>query len=298
MKFKALADIDPNPTSSYILKLSNYFDNLKFFMGHNYIFLGPFVALLIMYNQSVYFYPWDFFKIILFGFFKILVTFTIYHRYFAHNTFSCSRPIAVLQCIIASTGAQRSPLWWGSKHVRHHKFCENEGDPHSPFLFGFWYSWMGWVLSKKESSIDWDYVHPHLKTWEMVLTDACSGFIPLLELYLWNHYAGLKSSLIVYWATMLSVYITLGFNVFLHHDPEITDQKQANGRYVCRAHDKCPQWINYSIDLLGEMNHQDHHRYPRKALHPSRLIDVPYWFYIYPGEKIGIFYNVNHHGSV
>lgn len=294
---KILGDIEPNPTPKYMVRYGFYFDYLKLFLAHIYVYMGPLIALYIMHaTKTLQFLLTDFIKIILFGFFKILITFTINHRYFAHNTFSCSRPVAVVQNLIAATSAQRSPVWWGSKHVRHHKFCENPGDPHSPQLFGFWYSWLGWVFYTKEVHIDWEYVHPHLKTWEMFWVDALSGFVPYIELYLWYQAYDLKTSMMVYWATMLSVYITLGFNVFLHHDLELDTEIQPNGRFLCRAHNKCPAWINYSIDLLGEMNHYDHHKYPRKALHPSRLVDVPYWFYIYPGERLGLFYNVNHNG--
>jgi hypothetical protein len=34
----------------------------------------------------------------------------------------------------------------------------------------------------------------------------------------------------------------------------------------------------------------------RKALHPCAFLDVPYWLFIYPGEALGLFYDVNHNG--
>jgi hypothetical protein len=35
----------------------------------------------------------------------------------------------------------------------------------------------------------------------------------------------------------------------------------------------------------------------RKALHPSASgVDLTYWGFIYPGEKLGLFYDVNYHG--
>lgn len=48
---------------------------------------------------------------------------------------------------------------------------------------------------------------------------------------------------------------------------------------------------------IGEMDHLDHHKWPRKALHPAFLFDVPYWCFIWPGEQLGLFYDVNHDGK-
>jgi len=255
------------------------------------------IAAHYMWKQSIWFKPIDLLYLFLYGYAKIILTFGIYHRYFAHYSYSTSRPMACILNILAATGAQRGALWWGSKHVRHHKFCENEGDPHSPLHEGFWYSWVGWVFFFRETKTDWEFVHPHLKTPEMFFTDGVIAlFVPWVEQYLVYRYFGLHAVLITYWATLASVYITLGFNVFLHHDEEIPKGPQENGRFICRAHDKTPAVIKYSLDLIGEMNHYDHHRYPRKALHPSSLIDVPYWCFIYPGEKLGLFYDVNYGG--
>jgi hypothetical protein len=36
----------------------------------------------------------------------------------------------------------------------------------------------------------------------------------------------------------------------------------------------------------------------RKAKHPATNgLDLPYWLFIYPGEKLGFFYGVNHSGT-
>jgi hypothetical protein len=36
----------------------------------------------------------------------------------------------------------------------------------------------------------------------------------------------------------------------------------------------------------------------RKAKHPATNgVDLPYWLFIYPGEKLGLFYDVNHSGT-
>jgi len=294
---RAAKDIDENPTPEYILTLSPYFDYAKHISCGFYSYLVPFLAAHYMWTNSVWLTGKDVLMIFLYGYAKIILTFGIYHRYFAHFSYSTSRAFACVLNVLAATGAQRGPIWWGSKHVRHHKFCENEGDPHSPLHEGFWYAWIGWVFYTKETNTDWEFVHAHLKTPEMFFVDGIiSLFVPWVEVYLYYKYFGLHTMLLFYMATVATIFITLGFNVFLHHDESIPKTEQDNGRYICRAHDKTPDLIKYSLDLIGEMNHYDHHRYPRKALHPSSLIDVPYWFFIWPCEKLGLVWDVNYGG--
>jgi stearoyl-CoA desaturase (delta-9 desaturase) len=81
-------------------------------------------------------------------------------------------------------GGQKGPLWWSSKHARHHKFCENQGDPHSVLHYGFWYGFAGWIAHPYEWHIDWDYVHPSFKTWEMLLCESLTAVVGFGEPYL------------------------------------------------------------------------------------------------------------------
>lgn len=272
-----------------IVKIGYFFDYLKFFIGFFNVVIVPIIVSILMFKNSIYFNVLDLVYLITFGYFKIIVCFGILHRFFGHRSFSCSRTTAVVLHLIAATSAQRGALWWGSKHVRHHKYCDNEGDPHSLIREGFWYSWLGWVFMFKEVLTDWEYVHKDFKTWEMFFMECFASIVPWLEMSLYYYFTSIKTTFIIFWATWLTVYITLGFNVFLHHDNEISREPQSNGYYKCRAHNKCPNWIKYSIDLIGEMDHYDHHQNPRKAKHPSYLIDIPYWVFIYPGQKLGLF---------
>jgi hypothetical protein len=66
-----------------------------------------------------------------------------------------------------------------------------------------------------------------------------------------------------YWATILAIYVTLFFNMYLHHDEDVDPAPMSNGKFRCRAHDKVPWSAKWILDFIGEMNHYDHHRYPR-----------------------------------
>jgi stearoyl-CoA desaturase (delta-9 desaturase) len=42
---------------------------------------------------------------------------------------------------------QKGPLWWAGHHVKHHRFADRDGDPHSPMVSGLYYAHVGWFLN-------------------------------------------------------------------------------------------------------------------------------------------------------
>lgn len=78
-----------------------------------------------------------------------------YHRYFAHRAFKTSRFFQFVLAVVGTTAVQKGPLWWASHHRRHHKYTDQEGDLHSPVTDGFWWSHIGWVISRKYNPTDW-----------------------------------------------------------------------------------------------------------------------------------------------
>src|SRR5690349_10549848 len=59
-----------------------------------------------------------------------------YHRHFTHRAFKANRSLRIALAIAGSLAAQGSVIPWAADHRRHHAFSDNEGDPHSPWLFG------------------------------------------------------------------------------------------------------------------------------------------------------------------
>jgi stearoyl-CoA desaturase (delta-9 desaturase) len=77
-----------------------------------------------------------------------------YHRYFAHRAFKTSRFFQFVLAVVGTTAVQKGPLWWAAHHRKHHKYTDQEGDLHSPVTDGFWWSHIGWVISKKYDPTD------------------------------------------------------------------------------------------------------------------------------------------------
>ncbi|MFQ5697775.1 MAG: acyl-CoA desaturase [Myxococcota bacterium] len=80
---------------------------------------------------------------------RILGISVAYHRYFAHRTFSTSRPFGFVLALWAVSSAQKGVLWWSGHHRNHHRFSDRAQDPHSPARRGFWWSHMGWILAHR-----------------------------------------------------------------------------------------------------------------------------------------------------
>lgn len=59
-----------------------------------------------------------------------------FHRYFSHRPFVASRPVKIGLAVLGSMGFQGPVIWWAATHRRHHRFSDEEGDPHSPNLWG------------------------------------------------------------------------------------------------------------------------------------------------------------------
>ena len=81
-----------------------------------------------------------------------------YHRYFSHRSFKTSRWFQFVIAWMAMSSSQKGILWWAAHHRHHHRFSDQEDDLHSPTLFGFWWSHVGWILSDKYNDTRFDYI--------------------------------------------------------------------------------------------------------------------------------------------
>jgi stearoyl-CoA desaturase (Delta-9 desaturase) len=70
-----------------------------------------------------------------------------YHRYFSHRSFKTSRWFQFVLAWLAMSSSQKGVLWWAAHHRHHHRYSDQEEDLHSPTLFGFWWSHVGWIMA-------------------------------------------------------------------------------------------------------------------------------------------------------
>jgi stearoyl-CoA desaturase (Delta-9 desaturase) len=86
-----------------------------------------------------------------------------YHRYFSHRAYKTSRWFQFLLALGAASTAQKGPLWWAAHHRVHHKLSDQPGDLHSVIQSGFWWSHMGWILSRDLEETDYSRIKDFTK---------------------------------------------------------------------------------------------------------------------------------------
>jgi stearoyl-CoA desaturase (Delta-9 desaturase) len=72
-----------------------------------------------------------------------------YHRYFAHRSYRTSRAFQLVLAVLGGASAQKGALWWAAHHRDHHRYSDGPDDVHSPLRHGFWWSHVGWILSRR-----------------------------------------------------------------------------------------------------------------------------------------------------
>ena len=199
------------------------------------------------------------------------------HRYFSHFAFKTTRSFQFVLGVLACMAYQRGPVWWASKHRRHHKFCDKPEDPHSWTQTNFLYAWIGWTSF--ESHTDDEFVTKLMTYPEMLVLDWLWMF-PMMLTHL-AIYKALGPQWMICLATMpmlISNLVTLLFNVEFHPQHKTDD--------VCKALDN-PRFLS---ELVGESYHEDHHSFPTKAHRPG--LDLPFWLFIRPLAATGLIWRL------
>jgi stearoyl-CoA desaturase (delta-9 desaturase) len=179
-----------------------------------------------------------------------------YHRYFSHRAFRTSRPVQLLFALLAQTSAQKGVLWWAAHHRVHHKYSDQEGDVHSLLRDGFWWSHVGWILSKKYDATDHERIRDLEKFPELRWLDRWHLVPPVafgLALYLLGGWHGFLWGFLV--STTILYHGTFTINSITH--------VLGKRRYATTDNSR-NSWL-LSIVTMGEGWHNNHHFYQRST---------------------------------
>eukprot|EP01083_Nonionella_stella_P065503 171714_1 len=107
------------------------------------------------------------------------------HRGFSHRSYDTSRVFKCILAMIHPISCQRGALWWSGLHRQHHKYSDQEGDPHSPFLYGVIYAHFGWIMDREYYSLNVPRVGDRE---EMISSDQSKPELLLVEAFylLWR----------------------------------------------------------------------------------------------------------------
>jgi stearoyl-CoA desaturase (Delta-9 desaturase) len=205
-----------------------------------------------------------------------------FHRHFTHKAFKARRWLQVSMAIAGMMSIQGPVLQWVADHRKHHRFSDNEGDPHSPWRYGnslrgltkgFFYSHFGWLFDEEQTPQD-KFVP------DLVKDKAIAGvsrafpvwvvismlFPPLVGgLWSWSWQGALTA---FFWGSLVRVallhHVTFSINSVCH----ITGKSP----FKTKDHSRNVWWL--AIPSMGESWHNFHHSEPTSARHGVGRMEI------------------------
>ncbi len=179
-----------------------------------------------------------------------------YHRYFSHRSYKMNRLNQFLMACLGSTAMQKGVLWWAGNHRHHHRHSDQPNDIHSPIQQGFWWSHIGWVLSK-------DYVETR---WELV--QDLSKFPELRWLNRYHLVPGILYGVLFFllggWNGLVWGYV-ISTVLLWHGTFTINSLSHVFGTRRYRTSDTSKNNFLLALITLGEGWHNNHHCYMSSA---------------------------------
>ncbi len=212
-----------------------------------------------------------------------------FHRYFSHRSYKTSRPFQFFLAFLGGAAAQKGALWWAAHHRHHHKHSDTEQDLHSAKLEGFYWSHVGWVLSKEYEEYDSNVVRDLYKFPELVWLDKYI-FIPPVTAALFcfgvgylfgNAWEGLVVGFFI--STVILYHTTFAINSLCHM---FGGRRYETAKRVRTA-------FRLALLTMGEGWHNNHHHYPLSCRQGFFWYEIDITYYILCGlEKLGIVWDL------
>ncbi|KHC55802.1 stearoyl-CoA desaturase (delta-9 desaturase) [Candida albicans P60002] len=70
-----------------------------------------------------------------------------YHRLYSHKSYDAALPVRLFFAFFGAGAIEGSIKWWGHSHRIQHRYTDTPRDPYDARR-GFWFSHMGWMLTK------------------------------------------------------------------------------------------------------------------------------------------------------
>jgi stearoyl-CoA desaturase (Delta-9 desaturase) len=194
-----------------------------------------------------------------------------YHRLFSHRAYSTGRVFQFILAFLAQSSAQKSVLWWASKHRHHHLHSDTEHDVHSPRHKGFLYSHVGWIFSPKHETTDLTKVADLAKYPELMWLHRWELAPAVVLAFLCLLIAGWPGLVVGFlWSTVAVYHGTFCINSLAH--------VRGTKRYVT-GDDSRNNWL-LAVFTMGEGWHNNHHAYQSSVRQGFRWWEFDPTFYI------------------
>jgi stearoyl-CoA desaturase (delta-9 desaturase) len=219
-----------------------------------------------------------------------------YHRYFSHRAFKTSRAAQLVFAVLGNSSVQRGPLWWAAHHREHHQNADTPEDTHSPTLHGFWWSHVGWFLTRQNFRTRVERVRDLARYPELRFLDRFDVLVPLAGLGLvwllgaalerWAPGLGTSGAQLVVWSLVSTV-------VLFHATFTINSLAHVYGSRRYETQDTSRNNFLLALLTLGEGWHNNHHYYQSSARQGFRWWELDLsWYALLLLEKLGIVWDL------
>ena len=247
------------------------------------------LGIIAIHGGAIYaFYRGPTLRLVIFAvasyFVRMFAITAVYHRYFAHRAYKTSRPFQLFLAVLGLTATQKGPLWWASTHRVHHKHSDTEKDVHSPMRRGFWWSHMGWWLSREHEHGALALIPDFAGYPELRWIERWCLLGPLAMIGLLLAFGGFDAFL---WAYVVST-------CFLMHGTfTINSLSHVFGSRRYATTDTSRNNLLLALITLGEGWHNNHHHYMSSANQGFFWWEIDVSFYILKGlEKVGLVWDL------
>ncbi|MDX2304247.1 MAG: acyl-CoA desaturase [Microscillaceae bacterium] len=209
-----------------------------------------------------------------------------YHRYFSHRTFRTSRIFQFFLAFMAETSVQRGVLWWAAHHRSHHKHSDTPQDPHSAKIYGFWYSHIGWIMSRDFDETNFKVIGDFAKFPEIRWIDK-NHFLPPITLGVMVFLLGglvngggtLEGLFTQGWSTLVAGFF-LSTVLLFHGTFSINSLMHKIGRQRYKTGDESRNSLWLALVTLGEGWHNNHHYYQSTVRQGFFWWEIDITFYV------------------
>lgn len=241
------------------------------------------VIVHIMAIMAPFYFSWDaFWAFLALTLLTTLGVTLCYHRFLTHRSFKTYKWFEYLLTIITCLSWQGGPMTWVGNHRIHHRYSDEEGDPHTP-KEGFDWShilWMFFNSSEDPKEMARDLGRDPI----MVLIDRFF-WVPQVALGIYLYYVGGISCLL--WGIGLRTVVVFHGTWFVNSAAHTWGYRN----FETNDNSRNLWWV--ALFSLGEGWHNNHHQQQGSAAHGMRWyeIDITYWVICFL-EEIGLAWDV------
>ena len=206
---------------------------------------------------------------------------TIYlHRAKTHRGLELHPAVGFLMHLELALFTGILPREWAAVHRKHHHFSDEEGDPHSPYLFGMWTVLFGNYFMYRKEAKDKAVVRKYTPDWKNDALDSLPGieYAVLGGLAIFMLMFGVWWGLAA-WAFHIVAYILLNASI----------NSICHMRGYRNFDNKATNVQSIALMTAGEGLHNNHHEYPTSPRLSLRRGEIdPAWPLIRALEICGL----------